>query len=120
MIGYAERHLEGNRLWLLGATYDAGVVPAGRVMTHRVWVMNPMARTLQVEVVPHCGCTVIEEVPQVLPPFWVVPLTVQVDTTGKPAGEQTQRVELIVRDGRFSWREVIAVRFTVSSASLSR
>ncbi len=79
-----------------------------------------MARTLQLDVVPHCKCTVIEEAQQVLPPFWVVPLTVRVDTTGKPAGEHLQRVELIVRDGRYSWREGIAVRFTVPPAFKSR
>ncbi|RMH34154.1 MAG: hypothetical protein D6687_04435 [Acidobacteria bacterium] len=120
MIGYAERKLEGARLWLVGATYDAGVVRPGTVIEHRVWVINPLAHSLQLDVVPHCGCTVIEEAHQVLPPFWVVPLTVRVDTTGKSAGEHLQRVELVVRDGRFSWREGIAVRFTVSSASQSR
>lgn len=120
MVGYAERRLEGNRLWLAGATYDAGVVRAGSVLEHRVWVINPMAQTLQLDVVPHCGCTVVEEAKQELPPFWIVPLTVRVDTTGKSAGEHLQRVELIVRDGRYSWREAITVRFTVQSASKSR
>jgi hypothetical protein len=116
MIGYAERKLEGARLWLADATYNAGVVRPGTVIEHRVWVFNPLAQSLQLDVVPHCGCTVIEEAQQVLPPFWVVPLTVRVDTTGKPAGDHLQRVELIVRDGRYSWREEITVRFTVQPA----
>lgn len=75
---------------------------------------------LQLDIMPHCGCTVLEEAKQALPPFWIVPLTVRVHTTGKSAGEHLQRVELIVRDGRYSWREAITVRFTVQSASKSR
>jgi len=61
LVGYAERRLEGNRLWLMGATYDAGVVPAVAVIAHRVWVFNPTGSTQEVDVVPHCGCTVVEE-----------------------------------------------------------
>ena len=120
LVGYAERRLEGNRLWLMGATYDAGVVPAGAVIAHRVWVFNPTGSTLEVDVLPHCGCTVVEEPKRRMLPLTGFPLTVQVDTTGKRAGAQEQRVELIVRDGRYSWRELITVRFTVQDASLSR
>ena len=115
LVGYAERRLEGNRLWLMGATYDAGAVIA-----HRVWVFNPTGSTLEVDVMPHCGCTVVEEPKRRMLPLTGFPLTVQVDTTGKRAGTQEQRVELIVRDGRYSWRELITVRFTVQDASLSR
>ena len=120
LVGYAERRLEGNRLWLMGATYDAGVVPAGAVIAHRVLVFNPTGSTLEVDVMPHCGCTVVEEPKRRMLPLTGFPLTVQVDTTGKRAGAQEQRVELIVRDGRYSWRELITVRFTVQDASLSR
>jgi hypothetical protein len=120
LIGYAERRLEGNRLWLMGVTCDAGVVPAGTVIAHRVWVFNPTGSALEVDVVPHCGCTVVEEPKRRMLPLSGFSLTVQVDTTGKRAGAQEQRVELIVRDGRFSWREMITVRFRVQNASLSR
>jgi hypothetical protein len=119
LVGYAERRLEGNRLRLMGATYDAGVVPAGAVIAHWVLVFNPTGSTLEVDVMPHCGCTVVEEPKRRMLPLTGFPLTVQVDTTGKRAGTQEQRVELIVRDGRYSWRELITVRFTVQDASLS-
>ena len=114
LVGYAERRLEGNRLWLMGATYDAGAVIA-----HRVLVFNPTGSTPEVDVLPHCGCTVVEEPKRRMLPLTGFPLTVQVDTTGKRAGTQEQRVELIVRDGRYSWRELITVRFTLQDASLS-
>ncbi|GBC94192.1 hypothetical protein HRbin15_02700 [bacterium HR15] len=120
LIGYAERHLEGNRLWLIGATYDAGVVPAKSVMTHRVWVINPTLQTLTVKPIPHCGCTVVEDLPPQLPPLWIAPLTLQVDTMGKPVGRGVQVVELVVQDGQYSWRERIEVRYELIPASQSR
>ncbi len=120
VIGYAERRLEGSRLWLIGATYDVGQVRAGTVITHRVWVFNPTMQALEVEPVPSCGCMVADTGKRGLSPLSGFFLTVQVDTSGKPLGKQSQSVDLVVRDGRHSWRERLEVRFEVVSASLSR
>ncbi|MEM2592472.1 MAG: hypothetical protein QXI60_07795 [Thermofilaceae archaeon] len=121
LIGYAERRLEGNHLWLMGATYDAGQVRAGTLITHRVWVFNPMLRALEVEPVPSCGCMVADTGKRGLSPLSGFFLTVQVDTSGKPLGKQSQSVDLVVRDGRYSWRERLEVRFeVVAHASRSR
>lgn len=120
LIGYAERRLEGSRLWLIGATYDAGQVRAGMVITHRVWVFNPTMQALEVEPVPSCGCMVADTGKRGLSPLSGFYLTVRVDTSGKPLGQQSQSVDLVVRDGRHSWRERLEVRFEVVSASLSR
>ena len=121
LIGYAERRLEGSRLWLAGATYDAGLVLAGTVITHRVWVFNPTLSGLEVEPMPSCGCTVADTGKRDLSPLSGFFLTVQVDTAGKPLGKQSQWVDLVVRDGYHSWRERLEVRFEiVANASHSR
>jgi hypothetical protein len=121
LIAYAEWRSEGRYLWLFGATYEAGQVPAGASFHHRVWVFNPTLRSLELDVQPTCGCTVVEGAQRVLRPLWGFPLTIAVDTTGKPLGRQVQQVDLIVRDrvGRVSWRERLAVRFEVVRASVS-
>lgn len=116
LIGYAERHWSGQRLWLVEATYDAGQVRAGEAVRHRVWVFNPtlVGYALRKEVT--CGCTVAE-VPSQLSPLSGFMLDVVVDTSGRSAGRHVQRVYLIVQDGRFSWREVVEVRYEVVAVS---
>ena len=47
---------------------------------------------------PTCGCAVVEGSQRILRPLWGFPLTIAVDTTGKPLGRQAQQVDLIVRD----------------------
>lgn len=70
---------------------------------------------------PTCGCAVVEGSQRILRPLWGFPLTIAVDTTGKPLGRQAQQVDLIVRDrvGGVSWRERLEVRFEVVRASVS-
>lgn len=120
LLGYAERHLEGQRLYLLGATYDAGRVAQGTVLEHRVWVFNPTLQGLVVDTVPSCGCTVVDGGRRALSPLSGFFVTVRVETTGKSVGQHAEVVDLVVRDGRYSWRERLTVRYEVSNASLSR
>ncbi len=121
LIAYAEWRSEGRYLWLFGATYEAGKVRAGSTIHHRVWVFNPTLRSLQLDTEPSCGCTVVEGGSRALGRLWGLPLTVAVDTTGKPLGRQVQRVDLIVRDQErgVSWRERIEVRFEVVGSASS-
>ncbi len=121
LIAYAEWRSEGHYLWLFGATYDAGVVRPGTVIRHRVWVFNPTMRPLEIKPEPSCGCTLLEGGSRQLGLVDGFPLTVVVDTTGKPAGRQTQGVELVVRDIErgVSWREHIEIRFEVAKPTAS-
>jgi hypothetical protein len=61
LIAYAEWRSEGRYLWLFGASYEAGKVPVGTTLHHRVWVFNPTLRSLELDVEPSCGCTVVED-----------------------------------------------------------
>ncbi len=115
-MGYAERYAEGERLWLFGATHDAGKVQRGSVLTHSVWVFNPTAKALELSSEPTCGCTTAEIPPRLLP-MTGFRLWVRVDTQKSPVGRQEQRVYLIVRDGRYSWRESVSVRYEVVEVS---
>lgn len=105
LLGYAERRLEGRRLYLLGATYDAGRVAKGSVIQHRVWVFNPTLQGLEIDMLPSCGCTVVDGGSRPLSPLSGMVLTVRVETAGKLAGQHSETVALVVRDGRYSWRE---------------
>lgn len=115
-LGYAERHFSGQRLWLAGAIYDAGKVPAGQLIEHPVWVLNPTLVGLKLRKEATCGCTTAE-VPAQLSPLSGFLLKVSVDTSRRSAGRHEQRVYLILQDGRHSWREEIVVRYEVVSAS---
>jgi hypothetical protein len=116
LIAYAEWRSEGRYLWLFGARCDLGKVQAGKTIRHRAWVINPTPHSLELGLQPSCGCTVAEQIPQVLKPFWGFPITITVDTTGKSPGRKSERVELIVRDGSrgVSWRESLEVRYSVA------
>jgi hypothetical protein len=117
LIGYAERNLAGTRLWIAGATFDAGNLKPGAIVRHRAWVINPSLRSVEIEPVAGCGCTVIDSGRRTLPPLIPSPLDFEVNTYGKPPGAHRQTVELIVRDGQLSWREQLEVRFTVNAQS---
>ncbi len=116
LIGFAERRLEGDRLWLWGADYDAGEVSAGQVIEHTVWVFNPTMRGFHLSREATCGC-MVAEVPSSVSPLSGFFLRVQVDTAGYRSGQHTQQVWLIVRDESHSWRETIRVRFSVVERS---
>ncbi|MCS7208959.1 MAG: DUF1573 domain-containing protein [Fimbriimonadales bacterium] len=120
LLGYAERSLEGRRLYLLGATHDAGRVMQGTAVEHRVWVFNPTLQGLEVDAIPSCGCTVVDGVQRQLSPLSGFVLTVRVETAGKSAGQHTETIDLVVRDGHHSWRERFVVRYEVARASLSQ
>ena len=116
LIGFAERRLEGNYLWLWGANYDSGEVSAGQLIDRTVWVFNPTLRGFHLSREATCGC-MVAEVPSSVSPLSGFFLRVQVDTTGYRPGEHTQQVWLIVRDESHSWRETIRVRFSVVERS---
>ncbi len=116
VIGYAERYSEGERLWLFGATHDVGKVQRGSVLEHSVWVYNPSGRPLELSKEPTCGCTTAE-VPRRLLPMTGFRMWVRVDTGRSPVGRQEQKVYLIVRDGRYSWRERVSIRYEVVEVS---
>lgn len=116
LLGVAERRLEGNHLWLLGATYDAGQVLAGRPIEHTVWVFNPTLKGFYLRREASCGCTVAD-LPATLSPLSGFQMRVKVDTEGLKAGAYTQRVWMIVQDKEQSWREEVRVQFTVVERS---
>lgn len=120
LLGYAERHLAGQRLYLWGAIYDAGRVAQGAVIEHRVWVFNPTLQGFEVDTLPSCGCTVVDSGSRGLSPLSGFGMTVRVETAGKAVGKHAETVELVVRDGRCSWRERLVVQYEVVNASLTR
>jgi hypothetical protein len=113
LVALAEYALPGERVWLVGEQYDAGQVRAGTRIRHRVWLMNPSLRRLQVEVQPTCGCTAVGLREGVLPPLGIRQVQLQVDTEGRMPGRQQEAVDIILRTGDASWRERLTVRFTV-------
>ncbi|MGC8785731.1 MAG: hypothetical protein ACP5RN_15280 [Armatimonadota bacterium] len=113
LVALAEYALPGERVWLIGEWYDAGQVRVGTWIRHRVWLMNPSLRRLQVEVQPTCGCTAVGLREGVLPPLGIRQVQLQVDTEGRMPGRQQEAVDIILRTEDASWRERLTVRFTV-------
>ncbi len=113
LVAAAEYALPGDRVWLVGEQYDAGQVSAGVQIRHRVWLINPSLRRLQVQLQPTCGCTAVGLREGTLPPLGIRPVQLQVDTAGRMSGRQQEAVDIILRTGDASWRERLTVRFTV-------
>ncbi len=81
LVAAAEYALPGDRVWLVGEQYDAGQVSAGVQIRHRVWLINPSLRRLQVQLQPTCGCTAVGLREGTLPPLGIRPVQLQVDTS---------------------------------------
>ncbi len=112
LLLYAERVVPGERIWLWGSKYDAGQVEAGKIVSHRVWLFNPSLRGLEARISSSCGCTVVSGVRDVSP-LGLRPVTIRVDTAGRTVGRQEEVVDVVLQDGRSSWRERLVVRFHV-------
>lgn len=113
LTAVAEYALPGERVWVVGEQFDAGQVRAGTQIRHRVWLINPSLRRLQVEVQPTCGCTAVGLREGVLPPLGIRQVQLRVDTEGRMPGTQREAVDIILRTREASWRERLTVRFTV-------
>lgn len=115
LIAFAEYLLPGRGIWLVGAEHDAGVVRAGSLIQHRVWLLNPTVQKLDVRFQPSCGCTVTAASELMLPPLGIRALDLQVNTEGRARGKQQELVAVIVRSGQRAWRELLTVRFTIAA-----
>ncbi|GIV16136.1 MAG: hypothetical protein KatS3mg022_1571 [Armatimonadota bacterium] len=100
-------------VWIIGKRMDLGVLSAGEAAQGVVTVVNLWAGGLEVEAMPSCGCTVLEEARFVLGAFGWKRVPVRVETAGMEAGVHGKVLRLSFRRGREIWQEDVLLRFTV-------
>jgi len=103
-------------VWVVGKRQDMGVLTSGEVAQTAVRVVNLSVRGLEVEAMPSCGCTVLEESRFVLGAFGWKHVPVRVETAGMEAGVHGKVLRLRFRRGREEWQEDVLLRFTVHKA----
>lgn len=100
-------------VWVVGKRMDLGVLSASEGARAAVTLVNLSVRVLEVEAMPSCGCTVLEQPRFVLGAFGWRRVPVRVDTAGMGVGVHGKVLRLRFRRGEEEWREDVLLRFTV-------
>ncbi len=91
---------------------ELGRVKQGSTLTHSVRISNYTIRSVQIEPVPACGCTIAEGTPRMLGPFTSLALPITYIVGGKQLGRLTREVSIgYTCDGR-DYRLVARATFT--------
>lgn len=104
-------------VWIVGKRMDLGVLSPGEVVQTAVTLVNLSVRGLEVEAMPGCGCTVLEELRFVLGAFGWKRVLVRVDTAGLGAGMHGKVLRLRLWRGEEEWQEDVCLRFTVRGST---
>lgn len=92
-------------------SYNAGAVKPGTYIHDTVHLINLSARTISVDALPACGCTVADIPFQPLAPFQSEDISFEVDTTGMAVGQQKKSVLMHLNSGSTDWQAVAVITF---------
>lgn len=111
-IAICESRFAGKHVWIIGAEHKIGEIVVGERVELKTWLLNPSSQTIDIRPEPTCGCAVSEMPTNSLTAFNGMPLTIQLDTTGKFVGNHQETIDLVMRSDAGSWRERIVIRYT--------
>lgn len=92
-------------------SYNAGAIKPGTYIHDTVHLTNLSTRTVSVDALPACGCTVADIPFRPLAPFHSEDVSFEVDTTGMAMGQQKKLVLMHLSSGSKDWQAVAAIKF---------
>ena len=105
-------HAKGHGVVVRDATFDAGVVKPGTVITHSVRVINFSAQPIQVDAQPSCGCTLVDNSSTTIGPLHSATIKAQIDTEGMPSEPQQKKVVVLqMQSGKQAWQQMETIKF---------
>jgi hypothetical protein len=95
-----------------GQNYDAGVINSRPELGHSLFAFNMTCQPVVVKTFPVCGCTTAVLTENVIAPFDLARVDLNV-STDRELGPHTERVGLYFEDGPNNWYKTAIVRYWV-------
>jgi hypothetical protein len=103
----------GHGVLIKGLDYNAGSVKTGTTISQTMSIVNLSTKSVEVDALPSCGCTVVNEPLATVAPFHATTFTARVNTAEMLRGPQRRTVAIWLRSGRRRWTAISTMRFRI-------